>query len=408
MTLRRPRSIQAHRLRDYKLTGWEEKIAGRWSYRELAADPTWYKGWISFDAIRWNPYNKKLYCGLNSLDGDLLYAFDPKSSEFESMNTQQWTDKYDVKIHRTLLLNPHDRCLYFATSLLHDLDEQHKAKGGKLMRFEPEARTYTLIGVPAPRWYIQSIAADWDRAIIYGFTYPVEAVSRTDLDGNSSSILCCIGNSMMFSQPHNAIVDREGWLWGTYAETRAWDETMGEEPIRLFKYHPEEDRFVWFDYGLARKEKCQQLLPDPSGIPAVSSALGETRHKDDFGFCDSMIYDGVRFIYAGSVAGVLSRIDTSTAKVEKVANVMAAGRFPALALQDGVLYGAGGMKGHTQLIRWDTKGDQIECFADLSDPEINDRPARIHEMAIDEEHRIYLAENDNHCRSSFLWTVRLD
>jgi hypothetical protein len=33
------------------------------------------------------------------------------------MNSQKWTDKYDVKIHRTLLLNPHDHCLYLATSL---------------------------------------------------------------------------------------------------------------------------------------------------------------------------------------------------------------------------------------------------------------------------------------------------
>lgn len=408
MTLRRPKFVQAHALRHYKLAGWDEKIAGRWSYRELAADPVWFKGWISFDAVRWNPYDKKLYCGLNSMDGDLLYAFDPGTRQFECMNTQSWTDQYDVKIHRTLLLNPHDRCLYFGTSLLHDLDQQREAKGGKLVKFDPQRRNYEIIGVPAPHLYIQSIAADWEREILYEFTYPVEAVLTTRLKNKSSEILSYIGNPTMFAQPHNAVVDRDGWLWGTYAETRAWDETIGREPIRIFKYHPEENRFVWFDHGLARKEATNQLLADPPGIPGVASALGETRHKEDFGFCDSMIYDGAHFIYAGSVAGVLSRIHTQSGKVEKIANLMATGRFPALAIQDGILYGAGGMKGQTQLIRWDTNTDRIECFSNLVDPAIDDAPARIHEMAVDDGHQIYLAENDNHYRSSFLWSVELD
>ena len=66
------------------------------------------------------------------------------------------------------------------------------------------------------------------------------------------------------------------------------------------------------------------------------------------------------------------------------------------------------MKGYTQLVRWDTRTDRIESYTDLVDSEINDRPARIHELAVDDEHQIYLAENDNHKRSSYLWSVRLD
>src|SRR5665213_1233301 len=99
------RLVKANILRNYKLTGWKESIAGRWSYRGLAADPAWSKGWISFDTVRWNSNDQKLYCGLNSIDGDLLYAFDPSCGEFECLNTKQWTDEFDVKIHRTLLLN---------------------------------------------------------------------------------------------------------------------------------------------------------------------------------------------------------------------------------------------------------------------------------------------------------------
>jgi sugar lactone lactonase YvrE len=401
-----PRSVKAHVLRDYNLDGWEKEIAGRWSYRTLASDPKWFKGWISFDAVTWNPNDKQLYCGLNSMDGDLLYRFDPVTGAFESMNTAEWADEFDVKIHRTLLLNPRDHCFYFGTSLLHDLDQQHEAMGGKLVRFDPQTRKYDLIGVPAKHLYIQSIAADWEREMVYAFTYPAEAVFRVDLASRESKLVAYLTNATMFVQPHNAVVDKDGWLWGTYAETRAWDETPGREPVRLFKYHPEGDRFVWFDYGLSRKSDERQLLADPPAPAGVASALEETRHRDDFGFCDSMVYDGERTIYAGTVAGVLARIDTVTGKVKKVASVTATGRLPALAIKDGVLYGAGGMNEHTQLFRWDTRTDKIEGYTDLVDPVRNQRPARVHDLAVDDEQKIYLAENDNHRRSSYLWEVQ--
>jgi hypothetical protein len=404
----KPESVKAHILRNTQLEGWDERMVKKWSYRELRADPRWFKGWISFDAVAWNPYDQKLYCGLNSLDGDLLYAFDPATQTFESMNATSWTDRFDVKIHRTLLLNPVDRCFYFATSLLHDLDEQHEAQGGKLVKFDPASREYDILGIPVPHLYIQSIAADWQRHKVYGCTYPAEAVFQTDLQIRRSQTLAYIGNAIMFAQPHNPVVDKEGWLWGTCAETRAWDESNGLQPIRLFKYHPDDHQFVWFDFGLSRKDDPRQLLDDPPKPEGASSTLAETRHKDDFGFCDSMVFDGERYIYAGTVAGVLCRIDTRTSRVEKIAHVMATGRFPALGVKDGILYGGGGMKGQTQLIRWDLKTDRIDGYTDLIDPIIQEGPARIHDLAVDDGHQIYLGENDNHSRSSFLWSVLLD
>lgn len=401
-------SVRAHILRDYRLAGWHEKIVGRWHYRDLVADESWRKGWISFDSISFNPDDGCAYCGLNSIDGDLLYRFNPDTGRFDCLNTQRWTDAFDVKIHRTLLYNGQDRCFYFATSMLHDVDQQRQAAGGKIVRYDPAADRYDILGVPVPMLYVQSIAADFARGKIYGFTYPAEAVFEFDLSARRSKILAYTGNAMFFSQPHNPVVDRGGWLWGTYAETRAWDEKLSEVPIRLFKYHPDGGRFVWFDHGLPRRNDSDQLLEDPPVSTDAESALAETRHRDDLGFCDSMIYDGSRYIYAGTVAGVLCRIDTTTDRVEKLANVMATGRFPALAVAaDGTLYGAGGMKGHTQVIRYRPGEKRIESFSELVDPTIDDRPARIHEMAVDEGHRLYLAENDNHLRSSYLWTVVL-
>jgi hypothetical protein len=405
-----PRSVnvKAHILRNTKLAGWQEKIVGRWTYRDLIADPDWFHGWISFDAVTFNPQDRQIYCGLNSLDGDLLYRFHPDTDEFECLNTRAWTDAYDVKIHRTILHNPNDGCLYFGTSLLHDLDQQQQARGGKLVRFHPANQSYDILGIPAPRLYLQSIAADWQRNIIYSFTYPAEAVYKTHLPNVSSQLAAYLGNAGLFAQPHNAVVDHEGWLWGTCAETRAWDEIVGLEPIRLFKYHPDTDSFVVFEWGLSRLDQKEQLLPSPARQADLTSTLAETRHTQDFGFCDSMSYDGERYIYAGTVAGVLCRIDTSTGKVEKITNAIVSGRFPALAIRNGVLYGAGGMRGQTQLICWDTRRDAIEWYPDLVDTSIGERPARIHELAVDDRGRIYLGENDNHQRSSYLWSIEMD
>jgi len=401
-------NVKAHILRNVKLEGWRDKIVGRWSYRELCADPKWFHGWISFDAVVFNPDDRQIYCGLNSIDGDLLYRFDPATGTFECLNTKQWTDAYDVKIHRTILHNPYDHCLYFGTSLLHDMDEQQRAGGGKLVRFNPANGSYEMLGVPAPRLYLQSIAADCQRNLIYSFTYPAEAVYRTDLAKKRSELVVWLGNAILFAQPHNAVVDKNGWLWGTIAETRAWDECLGVQPVRLFKYHPDSNELVCFDYGLPRWEDKNPLLPDPVRTGVMTKVLGETRHRQDFGFCDSMAYDGERYIYAGTVAGVLSRIDTETGKVEKIANVISTGRFPAMALRDSTLYGAGGMHGQTQLVRWNTRSDKIEFFSDLEDKSVRQRPARIHELAVDNQGRAYLGENDNHERSSYLWSVEFD
>jgi sugar lactone lactonase YvrE len=401
------KSIRAFRLRDYRLEGWKERIEGCWSYRQLIADSGWRDGWISFDAVTYSDAEHLVYCGLNSIDGDLLYVFDPAAERFISLNARAWTDAYDVKIHRTLLRSPLDGCYYFGTSALHDVEDQRKAPGGKLVRYDPCTGKATILGIPAPRLYIQSIAADWERGLIYGFTYPAESVFRFDLATRETETLAWIGNAILFAQPHNAVVDRDGWLWGTYAETRAWDEILTERPIRLFKYHPEGDRFVCFEHGLSRMQDKEQLLDDPPKPRDVVSALAQTRHQKDYGFCDSMAYDGGSYIYAGTVAGVLCRIHTATGAVEKVAHVMAGGRFPSLAIRDGILYGGGGMNGHTQLMRWDIRTGSIETFNDLLEPERGERPARIHEIAVAPDHTLYLGENDNHSRSSYLWRVRL-
>jgi hypothetical protein len=66
------------------------------------------------------------------------------------------------------------------------------------------------------------------------------------------------------------------------------------------------------------------------------------------------------------------------------------------------------MNGYTQLIRWNTRTDWIEGYLEFVDKETGERPARIHDLDVTDDHQIFLGENDNHKRSSFLWSVRLD
>lgn len=67
-------NIKSHILRDVRLHGWHDRIAGRWHYRDLVADAAWRDGWISFDTVTYNPDDGQIYCGLNAIDGDLLYV----------------------------------------------------------------------------------------------------------------------------------------------------------------------------------------------------------------------------------------------------------------------------------------------------------------------------------------------
>ena len=167
-----------------------------------------------------------------------------------------------------------------------------------------------------------------------GFTYPAEYFLSFELGTRTTEILAYTGNSIFFSQPHNAVVDSDGWVWGTYAETRAWDEPRAGDRSAFSNSIPT----AGASSGSITGFRCSKTKSSLCRIPpnrAAPSLLHETRHQVDYGFCDSMAYDGERYIYAGTVAGVLCRIDTGTDRVEKVAHVMASGRFPALAFGTG-------------------------------------------------------------------------
>ncbi len=81
------------------------------------------------------------------------------------------------------------------------------------------------------------------------------------------------------------------------------DETAGSQPIRLFKSIPTYDVRV-FDYGPPRVEDKSQLLPDPDSAIGCLKRFGpRPATRMTLVFCDSMLYDGERNIYAGTTAG---------------------------------------------------------------------------------------------------------
>ena len=65
------------------------------------------------------------------------------------------------------------------------------------------------------------------------------------------------------------------------------------------------------------------------------------------------------------------------------------------------------MKSKTALCRLDLQSYDFELWDNLTSSVNGSQPARIHELCITTEGMIYFAENDNHLRSSYLWSARL-
>ena len=75
-------------------------------------------------------------------------------------------NEYDAKFHRSLERGA-DGCIYGATALLHDVDRFFDAPGGGIFRYDPRTGELTRIATPVPHTYIQSIAIDRERELIY-------------------------------------------------------------------------------------------------------------------------------------------------------------------------------------------------------------------------------------------------
>jgi sugar lactone lactonase YvrE len=380
---------KAHKLKDRQFSNWKSEIEGRWRITDLRADEGYCNDWISFDSLAWDEQTKKLYVGLTSINTDIFHVFDPRTSQFTSLNFRRMSDKFDVKLHRSIEIDT-DGTVYIATALLHDITEQREAKGGKVLRYDPTTDEYTLLAVPIPSNYIQSILLDRENRILYGFTYPSEQMFRYDLNTGTAKHVGYIGNGVMICQPHYAALDNDYRLWGTWGESRAYEDVSGPVPIRIFCYDPHKDEFTWFQHGFPKVDAA-----DPARV-------------DDMFLAD----DGL--IYVGTVSGGFSRLNPETGDVEALQKPFASGRLSGLMqAADGMIYGAGNEgyddqhNGTARLFVFDPKTKKLDDLGPIFDHEINAGARTIHVLVEGEAGVLYAGENDNIWRSSYLWECRL-
>jgi len=345
-------------------------VLSDFAQEQAATDPSLAYG-LSFTSVLYNPNDGLIYCGLTRADGDLFYTFNHQTKEFRSLGFQSVADEFDVKIHRSLELDD-DGTIYGATAGLHPVTRRLEAAGGKLFRYHPSEGKIEVLARPVRYDYIQCIALDRQRKILYGFTYPVPKFFRYDILTGDSYDFDYVGDCV-----HIPAVDDDGFLWGTYTESH-----------RLFKYHPEKG-FTWFDHGVPAQHR-----------------FSERAH---YAAIDGMMTGDDGYIYIGATDGSLHRLDPKTAQVQYLGKPHTSSRLTYLAIgSDGMLYGAAGASYDTTMaFRYDREKRSFEVLGLMRDPEMDKSCFIVHHVCMTPDYTMYAAETDNPDRAGYLWELKI-
>lgn len=379
--------VRSHKLknRDYG-DEWGSAIQDHWNYEQFIEDDRWRKDWISFDGVVHCPLNNNIYCGITSFDADIFKIFDRDSGEFIDTDFATVADPYDAKFHRSMELTRDAATLYAATALLHDVDHYWDAPGGGIFRHDIASGTTEKLGVPIPHVYIQSIALDEDRGLIYGMHFTPERLSVFDVEKGTGRDLGAIGSGYAMGQGENIVLDDAGCAWMGWSQTRAWQNTAGVDSQRLCKYDPAQDRIEFFKHGL----------------PRADGAYGYAKVEGLFNL-------GTGCLYASGDNGSLYRVAAATADAVYLGTPIPdhASRLTSLAMHsDGYAYGITGRNGACRLLRFDPGTDTFE----LGDPilDADDVPMfQCHDVTITPDGVMFAGENDHPRRSSYLWEIAL-
>jgi len=373
--------VKAHMIKNTPLDNWVSEAEGRWTWDQMRADRR-YQDWVSFCSLVWDRKSDLLYCGIASLTGDIFWSFDRKTGAFASLGYQTFGDKFDAKFHRSL--EQDGDTFYAATALLHDPDRLSESPGGKLLKWDAGTRQYTLLDIPIPHQYIQSIALDRRRGILYGATFPAEILFRHDIAAGKSRQIAYIGAGYVMGQAEKMALDAGGRLWGTWAEIRAWESGVGPNCIRLFCYDPDTEEMTWFGHGLPK--------------------LG----AGDRGRIDTMFLADDGQLYIGTGAGALCRLEPASGDAVLLGKPGHGNRLTGLAQgQDGQLYGVAGDCERARVFSYDRESGAFRDYGGIFDPELGEGPERCHDMALTDDYVLFAGENDNPRRSGFLWECRL-
>lgn len=376
--------INSHRIYDYKFDNWMDVVHDKWVYDDFIKNEAYRKYWISITSLAYDRKNNDIYMGIGSFSQELLWKFNRDTGKIESAGYEKVADRYDAKFHRSLEID--GGSLYAATALFHDIDRQFEAKGGRLVKYDLASGSFDILGIPAEKIYIQSIALDRDRKTIYGFGASPEVFWKYDLIKNESKFIAYIGSGAELAQAHNPVIDDSGKVWGTYGILRAFAYDVGPDSIRLFCYDPDSDTMEFFNYGLPR--------------------IG----YGDKAKVDTAFNGGDGYIYFGTDAGAFVRLDPRTAETKLLCKPVKSCRLAGLvrSKKDGLLYGIAGEDDDVQLFAYDTEKEKLMDVVPFYDRISGERPVRIHHAVITDDNVIYAGENDNRNRPGYLWECILE
>jgi hypothetical protein len=377
--------VIARKLKDARFTNFHTEVEGKWDYEQFVggSHPDWFHDWISFDCLLADEPRETIWCGLTNFATDIFYAYNVRTGQFRSMEFARVADRYDAKFHRSLAFDGQG-LIWAATALLHDVDRYWDAPGGALVRFDPRREETAIVARPMPHLYIQSIALDVPRGILYGLTFTPERLFRYDLADGCVTDLGPISSGFAMAQGQNVVVDRRGACWGTWGLTRAWLNEPGRDALRLWRYHPDRGRVEFFKHGLPRLDGS----PGTAGLDGAQ--LGP---------------DGA--LYMGTAEGLLCRVDPETAAVTPLGKPGAAKRLAAMTSgPDGKLYGTAGCDGQVSLFSYNPVRNDLCDLGPICDPQAGEGPWHIHSIVMLSDGTIYAGENDVPYRSGYLWEIK--
>lgn len=379
--------VHSHKLKDRDFgDAWTEEVQDRWEHRDFIKDDGWREDWISFDGVVYHPGTERVYCGITSFAADIFKAWDCRKGCFIDLGFGEIADPYDAKFHRSMELTGDGAALYTATALLHEIDTYWEAPGGGIFRHDIASGATEKLGIPLPHVYIQSIALDESRGLIYGMHYTPERLSLFDLSTRKATDLGPLGSATSMAQGENLVLDDDGCCWFGWGLTKAYQNEGGPNQYRLGKYDPHQSKIVY----------------SPEGLPNADGSFGTAHLEGLFNL-------GTGCLYASGDNGSLYRVDTGTARATCLGTPIAdrPSRLTSLALHaDGYAYGITGRSGRTQLLRFDPNTETCE----LGDPIVDGAGIpmfQCHDIDITPDGVLYAGENDHPHRSSYLWEIRL-
>lgn len=361
-----PSTVRAHKLYDYRDPQPAPADPAPLTYYQLQEHEPAATQRVAFTSLLFSPPDGLIYCGLTSMTNDILHTFDPGTGRFASLGYAKTpgAERHDVKIHRSFA-QADDGTIYAATACLHPLELRLDAPGGKVFSVDPQTQAITVLGIPVPYDYIQTIALDRARQIVYVNTYPVWQMAAFDLRTRQSTYL---GYGHL---GHRAFCDQDGNVWAYYDDT-----------YRLFKYNPD-DGFTRFKARLPMFNG----KPEPWGmaIPAPDE----------------------RAIYMGTASGHLYRLDPDSGESAYLGKPLADLRIEGLIFApDGLLYGAGGWN-ETGLFAYDRASRRFHDLGRIFDPDINDGCVIPHDICMTPDGTIWTGETDHPHRACYLWECRV-